>query len=135
CPPEPTMRSWRRPRTSWSTASASPTRPCRWNAAPGPPARRSADYTGALEQCRGGRRGARRRGPGARTRRAAMRLYTFTVTPNNRKVEAFVKHFDLDVDIHHVSFKDQETKSPAYLAINPMGKVPALVDGDFRLWE
>ena len=64
-----------------------------------------------------------------------MRLYTFTVTPNNRKVEAFVRHFDLDVDIHHVSFKDRETQSPAYLAINPMGKVPALTDGDFHLWE
>ncbi|MCK6370805.1 MAG: glutathione S-transferase family protein [Gammaproteobacteria bacterium] len=64
-----------------------------------------------------------------------MRLYTFTITPNNRKVEAFVKHFDLDVDIHHVSFKDKETQSPEYRAINPMGKVPALVDGDFRLWE
>lgn len=64
-----------------------------------------------------------------------MRLYTFTVTPNNRKVEAFVRHFDLPVDIHHVSFKDRETQSPEYLAINPMGRVPALTDGDFRLWE
>jgi glutathione S-transferase len=64
-----------------------------------------------------------------------MRLYTFTVTPNNRKVEAFVRHFDLDVEVHHVSFKDQEQKSAAYLAINPMGKVPALLDGDFNLWE
>jgi glutathione S-transferase len=64
-----------------------------------------------------------------------MRLYTFTITPNNRKVEAFVRHFDLDVEVHHVSFKDNETKSPAFLAINPMGKVPALTDGDFNLWE
>lgn len=64
-----------------------------------------------------------------------MRLYTFTITPNNRKVEAFVRHFDLDVEIHHVSFKDKETQSPAYLAINPMGRVPALTDGDFCLWE
>ncbi|AFZ24391.1 glutathione S-transferase [Cylindrospermum stagnale PCC 7417] len=24
---------------------------------------------------------------------------------------------------------------PEYLAINPMGKVPAIVDGDFQLWE
>ena len=64
-----------------------------------------------------------------------MLLYTFTITPNNRKVEAFVKHYNLDVDIHHVSFKDRETQSPEYLAINPMGKVPALVDGDFNLWE
>jgi glutathione S-transferase len=64
-----------------------------------------------------------------------MRLYTFTITPNNRKVEAFVKHFDLPVDIHHVSFKDRETQSEEYLAINPMGKVPALVDDDLKLWE
>jgi glutathione S-transferase len=64
-----------------------------------------------------------------------MRLYTFTVTPNNRKVEAFVRHFDLDVDIHLVSFKDRETHSPAFLALNPMGKVPLLTDGDFNLWE
>ena len=64
-----------------------------------------------------------------------MRLYTFTITPNNRKVEAFVRHFDLDVEIHHVSFKDKETQSSDYLAINPMGRVPALTDGDFKLWE
>ncbi len=28
-----------------------------------------------------------------------------------------------------------EHKQPEYLAINPMGKVPAIVDGDFKLWE
>ena len=64
-----------------------------------------------------------------------MRLYTFTVTPNNRKVEAFVRHYDLPVELHHVSFKDREQDTAQYRAINPMGKVPALVDGDFRLWE
>jgi glutathione S-transferase len=62
-------------------------------------------------------------------------LYTFTITPNNRKVEAFVRHFDLDVDVHHVNFAKKETQSEEYLAIHPMGKVPALVDGDFKLWE
>ncbi|MEO7386983.1 MAG: glutathione S-transferase family protein [Gammaproteobacteria bacterium] len=64
-----------------------------------------------------------------------VRLYTFTVTPNNRKVEAFVLHYDLAVEIHHVSFKDHETESAAFRAINPMGRVPALTDGDFCLWE
>ena len=64
-----------------------------------------------------------------------MRLYTFTITPNNRKAEAFVKHVDLPVDVHHVSFKDRETQSPEFLAINPMAKVPALVDDDLKLWE
>lgn len=28
-----------------------------------------------------------------------------------------------------------DNKKPEYLAINPMGKVPALVDGDFSVWE
>jgi glutathione S-transferase len=28
-----------------------------------------------------------------------------------------------------------EHRQPAFLAINPIGKVPALVEGDFKLWE
>ncbi len=28
-----------------------------------------------------------------------------------------------------------ENRKPEYLAVNPMGKIPALVDGAFRLWE
>ena len=64
-----------------------------------------------------------------------MLLHSFRVTPNNRKVEAFIKHYDLDVDIHQVSFRDDETKTDEYYAINPMRRVPALVDGDLRLWE
>jgi glutathione S-transferase len=28
-----------------------------------------------------------------------------------------------------------ENRAAAYLAVNPMGKIPALVDGDFKLWE
>jgi glutathione S-transferase len=28
-----------------------------------------------------------------------------------------------------------EHRQPEYLAINPMGKVPAIVDGDFQIWE
>jgi glutathione S-transferase len=64
-----------------------------------------------------------------------MLLHTFTATPNNRKVEAFVRHFDLAVDVRYVSFRDRETQTAAFRALNPMGKVPVLVDGGFRLWE
>lgn len=64
-----------------------------------------------------------------------MKLHSFFITPNNRKVEAFIKHFDLDVDIHQVNFREQENKTEAFLAMNPMAKVPVLEDGDFTLWE
>lgn len=64
-----------------------------------------------------------------------MLLYSFTITPNNRKVEAFVKHYDLPVEVYHVNFRKGDTKTEEYFAINPMRKVPALVDGDLKLWE
>jgi glutathione S-transferase len=64
-----------------------------------------------------------------------MKLYSFSPTPNNRKVEAFIKHYGLDVEIHSMNFRDGENKSEAYLKINPLGKAPVLVDGDFTLWE
>ena len=64
-----------------------------------------------------------------------MKLYSFSLTPNNRKVEAFIKHYDLDVEIHAMNFKDKENQTEAYRKINPLAKAPALVDGDFCLWE
>jgi glutathione S-transferase len=36
---------------------------------------------------------------------------------------------------HLLDTQKGENQSPAYLAINPMGKIPALVDGEFKLWE
>jgi glutathione S-transferase len=38
-------------------------------------------------------------------------------------------------DIHLVSFKKGENRQPAYLAINPMGKLPALRHGDVVITE
>lgn len=64
-----------------------------------------------------------------------MKLYAFPATPNNRKVVAFIRHYDLSVEIHTVSFKNQEQRKPEFLQINPMGKVPVLVDGARYLWE
>ena len=64
-----------------------------------------------------------------------MLLHSFFITPNNRKVEAFIKHFDLDVEIHQVNFRERENRTEEFLAMNPMGKVPVLVDGDLNLWE
>ena len=38
-------------------------------------------------------------------------------------------------DVHLLNFSKGENRAPAYLAINPMGKVPALKDGDATLAE
>ncbi|MFB2917950.1 glutathione S-transferase family protein [Aerosakkonema funiforme] len=34
-----------------------------------------------------------------------------------------------------LDLQNGEHRQPEYLAINPMGKVPSIVDGDFKLWE
>lgn len=41
----------------------------------------------------------------------------------------------LPYKFHHVDFRAGEQRSPAYLAMNPNGKVPVLKDGDLCLFE
>ena len=65
-----------------------------------------------------------------------MKLYEFPPSPNARKAAAVVAHLKLkDVEPVLVRLHKGEQRSPDYLAINPMGKVPALRDGDLLLWE
>lgn len=44
---------------------------------------------------------------------------------------------ELGLDYEHlpVGFADGGTKDPAFLAVNPMGRIPAIKDGDFAMWE
>lgn len=44
---------------------------------------------------------------------------------------------ELELDYQHVPVDDHsgETREPAYLAINPNGKVPLLVDGEVKVFE
>ena len=64
-----------------------------------------------------------------------MQLYTVPGAPNCRKVEAVVAHLGLELETRILDLPKGELKSPDYLAVNPMGLVPALVDGDLKLWE
>jgi len=64
-----------------------------------------------------------------------MKLHTFVGSPNSRKVEAVIDHLKLDVETVYHDFLAGELRSSEYLAINPNGSVPTLVDGDFVLWE
>jgi glutathione S-transferase len=63
-----------------------------------------------------------------------MKLY-YAETPNPRKACALAKYLNSPVEFVRVDLGKSEHKSPAYLAINPNGKVPALTDGGTRLWE
>jgi glutathione S-transferase len=64
-------------------------------------------------------------------------LYTWT-TPNGRKVSIALEEMDLAYEVHPVPLKTGAQKSPAFLAINPNGRIPAIVDrgaDDFAVFE
>ncbi|AUX19589.1 glutathione S-transferase [Sorangium cellulosum] len=64
-----------------------------------------------------------------------MKLYIVPGSPNCRKVQAVVHELPVPVETVIVDFAAGAHKSRDYLAINPNGLVPSLVDGDLRLWE
>ena len=63
-----------------------------------------------------------------------MKLYYFE-TPNAHKACAVARYLDAPVEFVRVDLTKGEHKTPRFLAINPNGKVPALQDGEMRLWE
>lgn len=64
-----------------------------------------------------------------------MKFYNVVGSGNCRKVLAVINHLGLDVEIEHLDFFEGDLTTPEYLGINPNGRVPALTDGDFSLWE
>ncbi len=64
-----------------------------------------------------------------------MKLYNANFSPNALRVRAVVNELGLELEVIDVDIRAGENKTDAYLAINPNAKVPALVDGDFVLWE
>jgi glutathione S-transferase len=63
-----------------------------------------------------------------------MKLYYFE-TPNPRKPCAVAKYLNSPVEFVRVDLTKGEHQSAGFLAVNPNGKVPALSDGDVKLWE
>jgi glutathione S-transferase len=56
-------------------------------------------------------------------------LYTWT-TPNGRKVSIALEEMGLPYQVHAINLKNAEQKTPAFLSINPNGRIPAIVDHD-----
>jgi glutathione S-transferase len=64
-----------------------------------------------------------------------MKLYGFPPSPNTWKVRAVAAHLGLRLDLEFIDLTKGQQRTPEYLALNPTGRVPTLVDGDFTLWE
>jgi glutathione S-transferase len=62
-----------------------------------------------------------------------MKLYGFPLSPNTWKVRAVANHLKMPLVLEIIDLSKPRT--PAYLALNPTGRTPTLVDGDFKLWE
>ncbi|HJR11118.1 MAG TPA: glutathione S-transferase family protein [Rhodanobacteraceae bacterium] len=63
-----------------------------------------------------------------------MRLYWSDVL-SPRKACAVAKYLQSPVECAYLDLARGEHKTPGYLALNPNGKVPTLVDGTRTLWE
>lgn len=64
-----------------------------------------------------------------------MKLYGFPPSPNTWKVRAAAHQMALPVELELVDLTMGAQRKPEYLAINPTGRTPTLVDGDYKLWE
>jgi glutathione S-transferase len=63
-----------------------------------------------------------------------MKLYHFP-SPNPQKITFALRELGLDCDIVPVDLTKGEQRKPEYLAVNPFGRVPAMVDADLTLWD
>ncbi|HEX3776656.1 MAG TPA: glutathione S-transferase family protein [Polyangiaceae bacterium] len=64
-----------------------------------------------------------------------MKLYHNPLSPNVRRVRLAAAVLGIELEEKQLDFSKGEHKSPEYVALNPNGAVPTLVDGDFVLTE
>ena len=57
-------------------------------------------------------------------------LYT-SPTPNGRKISILLEEIGLDYTVRNIKLAEQDQKRPEFLAMNPNGRIPVIVDRDF----
>lgn len=63
-----------------------------------------------------------------------IELYT-SPTPNGWKASVTLEELGLAYSVNAINLSAQEQKAPAFLAINPNGRIPAIVDDGFPVFE
>jgi glutathione S-transferase len=66
---------------------------------------------------------------------ASLKLYLNPLSPNVRRVRLTAAVLGIELEEKLLDFSKGDHKNPEYLALNPNGAVPTLVDGDFVLTE
>ena len=62
-----------------------------------------------------------------------IELYT-APTPNGRKISIALEELGVPYTVYAVDLKAGEQKEPAFLKINPNGRIPAIVDEGFPVF-
>ena len=64
-----------------------------------------------------------------------VKLYTFHLSTNGRKVHMALEEAKAAYEITPVNLMKGEQKNPDYLKLNPNGKVPTIIDDGLVMWE
>ncbi len=59
-----------------------------------------------------------------------IELYT-SPTPNGCKASVTLEELELPYNVHVINLQKADQKTPAFLAMNPNGRIPVIVDPDF----
>lgn len=64
-----------------------------------------------------------------------IKLYDTPISGNCQKVRLMLSILGINYEKVPVSLPDGEQKTPAYLAVNPLGKVPSIDDDGVQIWD
>lgn len=64
-----------------------------------------------------------------------IKLYDMPGNSNSRKIHALARELDINVETIAVDLQKGEGQKAEFLAINPNGKIPAMTDGELKLFE